>query len=194
MAAIGRVLASRLAENGQNLIIVERNRERLNVLAGELSNRHNVRVRVLVQDLSLPDAAQALLDGCSGFPISRLINNAGFEVPLGPFQSSKAQAITAMLQVNIVALTELTRLFLPQIIAHGGSIINVASHAAFQPVPYMSAYVASKSFDSTLARPYTPSLLSRIRKRSRWWLCVPEPRRRSSGSVLERKSKAPGSV
>lgn len=143
---IGRVFASRLAEDGQNLIIVARNRQRLDVLAGELAARHNVRVQVLVQDLSVPGAAQVLLDGCSGFPVSKLINNAGFEVPLGPFQSSEAQAITAMLQVNIVALTELTRLFLPQIIAHGGSIINVASHAAFQPVPYMSAYAASKSF------------------------------------------------
>ena len=143
---IGRVFATRLAEQGQNLIIVARNRERLDALANDLAVRHHVQVQVIVQDLGLPDAAKTVLDGCSSFPVARLINNAGFEVPLGPFQSSEAQAITAMLQVNVIALTELTRLFLPQIIDHGGSIINVASHAAFQPVPYMSAYAASKSF------------------------------------------------
>lgn len=143
---IGRVFATRLAEQGHHLIIVARNHKRLDTLANDLTGKHNVRVHVIVQDLGEPGAAKIVLDGCSQLSVAGLINNAGFEVPLGPFQNSEAGEISAMLQVNIIALTELTRLFLPQIIEHGGSIINVASHAAFQPVPYMSAYAASKSF------------------------------------------------
>ena len=143
---IGRVFATKLAEQGDNLIVVARNRERLESLAADLSGRHGVSVQVLTQDLGVAGSAKAVFDACSRWPVDKLVNNAGIEVPLRPFQESDAAAITAMLQLNIIALTELTRHFLPQIIASGGAIVNVASHAAFQPVPYMAAYSASKSY------------------------------------------------
>lgn len=143
---IGRTFATRLAEQGRNLILVARNQDRLNELAQSLTREHGVRVEVVAQDLAQPNAAQRVFAACASFDVRHLINNAGCEVPVGRFETSEVGAVNAMIQLNIVALTELTHHFLPGIVAAHGSIVNVASHAAFQPVPYMSAYAASKSY------------------------------------------------
>ena len=143
---IGRTFACALAAKGHNLILVARNRSRLDELAATLTREHRVRVEVVVQDLSEPNAARQVFDACAGLEVSQLINNAGCEVPLGPFESSRMSAVNAMIQLNVVTLTELTGYFLPAVVAARGSVINVASHAAFQPVRYMAAYAATKSY------------------------------------------------
>ena len=143
---IGRTFACALAAQGRNLILVARNRSRLDELARSLSAQHRVRVEVVVQDLSLPAAARQVFDACTGFEVDLLINNAGCEVPMGPFEHSEMSVVNAMIQLNIVTLTELTGYFLPSVVAARGAVINVASHVAFQPVPYMAAYAASKSY------------------------------------------------
>ena len=143
---IGRGFATVLAAQGHDLVIVARNGERLRELATELQAQHRVDVRVIVQDLAVPGAAAAVRDAIGGLSIGCLINNAGFQVAIGPFADGDGEAVRAMIAVNVVALTDLTHLLLPAIRATRGAIINVASHAAFQPVPYMSAYAATKSY------------------------------------------------
>jgi hypothetical protein len=143
---IGRGFATALAANGHNLVIVARNGERLRDLAAALQAEHRVDIRVVEQDLAIPGAAEAIRDAVDDLPIDCLINNAGFQVAIGPFAQGDAAAVRTMIAVNIVAPTDLTYLMLPAIRATGGAIINVASHAAFQPVPYMSAYAATKAY------------------------------------------------
>lgn len=143
---IGRGFAVARAAQGHNLVIVARNGARLRDLAAELTAEHQIEIRVVEQDLSLPGAAMAIRDAIEDLPIDCLINNAGFQVAIGPFAQGDAAAVQAMIAVNIVALTELTYLMLPAIRAARGAVINVASHAAFQPVPYMSAYAATKAY------------------------------------------------
>lgn len=143
---IGRGFATALAAEGRNLVIVARNGERLRTLAMEIKAQHGIDVRVVEQDLALPGAASAVRDAVGDLPVDCLINNAGFQVAIGPFVRGDAEAVRRMIAVNVVALTELTYLLLPAIVSARGAIINVASHAAFQPVPYMSAYAASKSY------------------------------------------------
>ncbi len=143
---IGRGFASALAAQHRNLVLVARNQARLQELASELTERHGIDVRVVVQDLAAPGAADAIRSAVADLPIDCLVNNAGFQVPLGPFSDSAAHEVRDMVAVNIGALTDLTHLFLPRIVQAGGAIVNVASHAAFQPVPYMAAYAATKAY------------------------------------------------
>ncbi len=143
---IGRGFAQAFAALGRNLIVVARNADRLATLKAELEARYAIEVIVIVQDLAAPDAARRIIEAIGDRAIDGLINNAGFQVPIGPFAQGASEAVTAMIAVNIVALTDLTRLLLPAILASRGAIINVASHAAFQPVPYMAAYAATKAY------------------------------------------------
>ena len=143
---IGRGFANTLGAQGRNLVIVARNESRLRELAAELRERHGIAVHIVVQDLTAPDAARTILTAIGDLPVDHLINNAGFQVPLGPIIDGKISDLHAMVAVNIVALTDLTRLLLPRIIGAGGAIVNVASHAALQPVPFMAAYAATKSY------------------------------------------------
>jgi len=143
---IGRCFANALAAKGHNLVLVARNRDRLEALAKELAGQHGVDIRVIVQDLAEPGAAGAIAAATRDLTIDCLINNAGFQVPIGRFADSETSAVHAMIAVNISALTELTRLLIPRLVEHESTIVNVASHAAFQPVPYMSAYAATKAY------------------------------------------------
>lgn len=143
---IGRGFAEAFAADGRNLIIVARNGARLATLKAELEARHSIDVIVIVQDLAVPEAARNIATAAADREIDCLVNNAGFQVPAGPFSQNQSAEVGAMIAVNITALTDLTRVFLPAIIASRGAIINVASHAAFQPVPYMAAYAATKAY------------------------------------------------
>lgn len=99
-------------------------------------------------DLSLPGAPQAMADalGAAGVDVGVLVNNAGV-LAEGPFASGAPDDVLNLLQVNVVALTALTRLFLPAMIARGeGRILNVASIAAFMPVPQLAVYAAAKAY------------------------------------------------
>ena len=145
---IGRDLAIVLAENKHNLVISARNQEQLESLATELRQKFGVAVEVIVKDLSKPQAAMELFDEVArrGITIDLLINNAGFGGH-GRFDREDLDEVLGMLQVNIAALTHLTRLFLPQMVERkSGRVMNVASTAAYQPGPLMAVYYATKAY------------------------------------------------
>jgi short-subunit dehydrogenase len=145
---IGCDLAELFARDGHSLVITARNQAQLEELAAKIRSQHGVKADVIPQDLNEPDAAQKLFDQISarGIAIEFLVNNAGFGFH-GPFAKSDLSQQLAMLQVNVVALTHLTRLFLPAMLERGsGRIMNVASTAAFVSGPFMAVYYASKAF------------------------------------------------
>ena len=145
-AGIGRELATVFAQNGFNLTLVARNEMRLNELADQLRAAHKIDATPLAQDLGQPGAAAEIFRRMTGTPISVLVNNAGFG-SYGPFAQSDLRAQSDMLQVNVMALVQLTHLFVqPMLARHAGRIMNVASTAAFQPGPMMNVYYASKAF------------------------------------------------
>jgi len=145
-SGIGAELARLLAADGNHLVLVARSKDRLEQLAAELTQQHRITTRVLPKDLSRPGAAQELFAEVADIPISTLVNNAGFG-RYGNFLETNWPATEEMMQVNMVALAELTRRFAePMIARRFGRILNVASVAAFQPGPTVSVYYASKAF------------------------------------------------
>jgi uncharacterized protein len=141
---IGLELARLFAADGHDLVLVSRGAERLGVISRDLEDRFKVEVRAIPRDLSNPIAPASLFDECG--EIDFLVNNAGFG-SLGTFVESDPAMLGEMLQVNVAALTQLTRLFLPTMVERGaGRILNVASTAAFQPGPLMAVYYASKAY------------------------------------------------
>ena len=144
---IGADLARELAKDGHDLVLAARSVADMQELAGELA-RHGGRTTVIAADLSEPGAAARLAAEieAQGLLIDVLINNAGLGA-IGRFDRSDPQRISQILYVNIVALTELTRLLLPPMQARGhGRILLVASTAGFQPGPRMAVYFASKAY------------------------------------------------
>ena len=145
-SGIGEQFARRMASAGFNLIIVARRLDRLEALAKELEAAHGVDVQPIQSDLSKPGAARLLKAAIRDVEIDTLVNNAGFG-HIGPFVGEKYEAMTDEITVNISVLTQLTRIFLPSMIERGsGTIINVASTAAYQPIPNMAVYAATKSY------------------------------------------------
>jgi short-subunit dehydrogenase len=147
-AGIGAEFARLLAAEGETLIVTARRQDRLEALAEELRRAHGVRVETIVADLALKESADLLAEKTRalGLEVTTLINNAGFGLT-GAFADQPADRVIEMLALNIVALTRLTRIFLPEMRARqAGGIINVASIAAFLPGPYMSVYYASKAY------------------------------------------------
>ena len=147
-SGIGRELAICCAAGGHDLVLVARHEDVLRALAVELEARHGAASLVLPLDLARPEAPGELhreLERRS-LAIDVLVNNAGFAIH-GPLAGADLTAASELMQVNMVALTLLTRLFLPGMLARGrGRIMNVASTAAFQPGPYMAIYYASKAY------------------------------------------------
>ena len=145
---MGREFAKLFAHSGYSLILVARNKTRLDTLAKELSTTHRVDVRTVAKDLSLPTAAEELKAAIDDqkIAIEILVNNAGFGIH-GLFHDTNWKATGDMLSLNIITLTHLTRLFLPEMLQRGhGKILNVSSTAAFQPGPFMACYFASKAY------------------------------------------------
>lgn len=145
---IGFEIAKVLARNGLDLVLVARKRDTLEAAAGQLEGKYGARVHVFAADLRRPDAPQAIFDFLhnENIPIDVLVNNAGFGVG-GEFADTKLQRELEMIQVNISALTHLTKLFLPAMIKRkAGRVLNVASTAAFQPGPLMAVYYATKAY------------------------------------------------
>jgi uncharacterized protein len=146
-SGIGAALAREAANDGHDLILVARRREPMQALASELTAAGTA-VTILEKDLSQTGAAASLIETIEqrGLAIDVLINNAGLG-DNGPFDQADPGRIDQMLQVNVVALTELTRLVLPKMRARGrGRIMLVASTAAFQPGPGMAVYYATKAY------------------------------------------------
>ena len=147
-SGIGAVFAHELAKQQTNLVLVARSEEKLNQLADRLRQEFQIKVDVLVADMTETGANRAIFEKVTqkGLTIDCLINNAGFG-DYGTFSDRPLQKQLEMIQLNILALVELTHLFLPGMKQQGfGSIINVGSIAGFQPLPYMSVYAATKAF------------------------------------------------
>jgi short-subunit dehydrogenase len=145
---IGAELARSMAADGWNLVLVARGEENLRELADELERAHDTKSVVLAADLEQPAARERLAAELRsrGVEVEALVNNAGFGA-LAPFVEMPLETALAMLAVNVTALTQLTRLFLPAMVARRrGYILNVASTAAFQPGPWMAVYYASKAY------------------------------------------------
>lgn len=153
-SGIGRAFAHRIASADGHLVLVARRAEVLERVAEDLRARHNVRVTVIARDLDAPDAAGSVVARLDDeqLTIDVLINNAGLGVH-GDLATAPLGSATTQIDVNVRSLTVLTALLLPRMIERGrGAVINVASTAAFQPVPHMAVYSASKSYVLTLTR------------------------------------------
>jgi len=147
-SGIGKAFAEELAFQKMNLVLVARSEDKLNQLAAELQAKYPINVDVIVQDLTEACGVQAVFDltQSKGIRIDVLINNAGFG-DYGTFAQSDGDRQVKMVQLNILALVDLTHKYLPLMQLHGsGTIINIASIAAFQPMPYLSVYAATKAF------------------------------------------------
>ncbi len=142
---IGYELSVRLAQGGYDLILVARSEDALARHAEALSERYGISARPLAQDLAVPGAAEAVAEAVPE-PVEVLVNNAGFG-DFGPFAESEAERQLRMIQLNVTALTALTRRFLDGMTRRRrGRILNVASTAAFFPGPLMAVYYATKAY------------------------------------------------
>ncbi|MHA6246431.1 SDR family NAD(P)-dependent oxidoreductase [Pontibacter sp. CAU 1760] len=148
-AGIGYELAKLMAQRGHNLVLVARSKDKLEAMALQFAVNYKVYTKVIVEDLSKPSAPAAVFDAIkqSGLTIDVLINNAGFGY-YGAFRESDLQRELDMMQLNMVSLTHLCKLFLEQLPkGQHGKILNVSSTAAFPPAgPYMAVYYATKAF------------------------------------------------
>jgi len=147
-SGLGVDFARELAARGANLILVARRTERLRVLAGEIKVNHPVDVDVEPMDLAISDAAEALYQRLDdrGRSVEILVNNAGFGVH-GNFLDNDWKRERDMLQVDVIALVHLTKLFAAKMVKRGfGRILQVASTAGYQPVPTYAVYGACKAF------------------------------------------------
>src|SRR6478672_1120040 len=145
---IGLETAKVLARKDYDLVLVARNRDALEAAAGQIEGKHTVSVHVFAADLGRREAPEAIFDFLrnENIPIEVLVNNAGFGLG-GEFAETELTRELEMIQVNIAALTHLSKLFLPAMIKRrSGRILNVASTAAFQPGPLMAVYYATKAY------------------------------------------------
>jgi uncharacterized protein len=145
---IGAEFARQFAALGHDLVVVARSADKLDDLAAQLRAAHGVAVTVLAMDLSLPTAAEELWQQTNrlGIEIDVLVNNAGFGTH-GDIAGTDPQRLEAAIELNCRTVVGTTARYLPQMRARGaGTIINVASIAAFQPLPKMAVYGASKAF------------------------------------------------
>jgi short-subunit dehydrogenase len=145
---IGYELALLFARDGFDCILIARSEDRLNELAAHLESEFRVKTLVLAKDLSKATAVDEIYEEVSAaaMPVDVLVNNAGFPV-YGLFVETDLTIELQMLQVNVVALTALTKLFLKSMVERRyGRILNLASTAAFEPGPLMAVYYASKAY------------------------------------------------
>ena len=147
-SGIGEALARRLAESDRDLILVARTGHRLARLAEELAKANGIEAGILVADLETPEGRETVFAETEGAgkAVELLVNAAGFGLN-GPEVELPLDRVLGMLQLNVVATAELTHRFLVGMRARrAGAILNVASTAAFLPMPYFAAYAASKAF------------------------------------------------
>ncbi|HUN05819.1 MAG TPA: SDR family oxidoreductase [Aggregatilineales bacterium] len=145
---IGLELARVFAREGHNLVLVARSAEKLEAVAAELSAKHGIQTLALSSDLAAPAAPQQVYDQVSArnIAVEVLVNNAGIG-NYGPFHENDVETDLTVARLNMIALTHLTRLFLPGMVQRKrGRILNVASTAAFLPGPLMAVYYASKHY------------------------------------------------
>jgi short-subunit dehydrogenase len=147
-SGIGEVFAAELATRGCDLVLVARSEPKLDVLAERLRTTTGARVVVHALDLAEPGAGAHLARtlGESGLQVDVLVNNAGVGA-YAPIQEADPVQMASQILLNVNALTDLTLALLPGMLSRDrGAVINVASTAAFQPLPYMSVYGATKAY------------------------------------------------
>jgi uncharacterized protein len=152
-SGIGLELAKCFAADGSRLVLVARNQTALEKLAEELRQKNKTETIILPADLSLPETPRQIFDKLAAQKISVdvLVNNAGFGLH-GRFAEMPLQQQLEIVRVNVNALTELTGLFLPEMLRRrAGGILNVSSVAGFVPGPNMAIYYATKAFVQSLS-------------------------------------------
>ena len=145
---IGYALSRRFAADRHDLILVARQQQRLTQVADELQKEFGITAKVIAADLSRPEAPQTISDAVrkESLRVEYLVNNAGIGLG-GKFAETDLTVELSMMQLNMVTLVHLTKLFLPDMLSRrSGRIMHVASTAAFQPGPLMAVYYATKSF------------------------------------------------
>lgn len=167
---IGLAIADELARQKFDLVLVARSAAVLAQESQRLAEAHGVQVRFLAVDLAQPGAAQQVLDWCqeNSYPIQLLVNNAGYGLS-GPFENHSLADHLNMLAVNNTALVELCYLFLPQLRQQSRAyILNIGSSAAYQAIPRLSLYAASKS----LVLQFSRGLAQELKRSSVTVTCV----------------------
>jgi short-subunit dehydrogenase len=157
---IGLALAEMLARRDFDLVVVARRQRELEQLAEQCHGRHGAKVSVLPMDLLEPDASSELLRQLDErhLRVDLLVNNAGL-MDMGPFIEIDVERHERLLQLNVVSLVSITRRLLPAMIDRGhGRILNVASTSAFQPVPSLALYAASKALVLSLSESLSEEL------------------------------------
>jgi short-subunit dehydrogenase len=152
-AGIGVALATELAAGGTHLILTARRQDRLEALAQALAKTHAIEAEIFVADLAERESPEKIFAFTKqkGLATELLINNAGFG-QYGELPEVGTERLLDMVQVNCSAVVHLTRLFLPDMVSRGrGDILILSSTAAFQAVPYISTYAATKAFDLLFA-------------------------------------------
>ena len=147
-SGIGFEMAKILAEKGKNLFLASRNQEKLNKIKSDFEKKYNISIEILSVDLSKANSAKLVFEFAENniMNIDALINNSGIGI-YGEHAELDYDKVSAMLQLNIISLTELCKLFGAKMKAErSGKILNIASAAAYQPTPYFAAYGASKSY------------------------------------------------
>lgn len=147
-SGIGEAFARALAARGHNLLLVARSEDKLITLCSELGRIRSIHCQYVVMDVAQPESPARLFEETEEreLDIDLLINNAGFG-SMGDFASLDLDRELNMIDLNVRSLVEMTHRFLqPMRARKGGAIINVASTAGFQPVPYMTTYAATKAF------------------------------------------------
>lgn len=145
-SGLGVAYAERLAEEGAGIVLVARSTDKLEAVAQNLRQRFGVETMVLPTDLTDRGARARLIGDLEGLQVSHLVNNAGFGT-LGSFHKLAPERISQEVELDVVALTELSRAVVPGMIERGsGAIINVGSTASFQPIPQMAVYAAAKAY------------------------------------------------
>lgn len=146
-SGLGVHYATEFAARGHDLVITARRVEELESLAAQLRRRHDCTVTVLPADLGDPESRRRLVGAVQAVgQVDVLVNNAGFGTK-GAFVEIDADRVTQEVQLNVLALTELTRAFLPGMVQRRrGTVVNISSTAAFQPLPTMAVYAATKAY------------------------------------------------
>ena len=159
-SGIGQALARQFAQAGHHLVLVARSSDKLKSLARALAAEHGVKAWVATADLALPGAAATLAAAMKRArrPIDVLVNNAGV-VAHGAFTATSAQRHQQLIDLNVSGLTAMLAQFVPAMVARGhGRVLNVASIAAFQPVPSLATYAATKAYVLSLTESLSEEL------------------------------------
>jgi uncharacterized protein len=147
-SGIGTEIARELAHRGLNLTLVARREDRLRALAEELGRAHGVRAEIVAADIASEDGRKSMFEEIAsrGRDVDVLVNNAGFG-SAGRFQSLDGEKETLMVRTNCEAVVALCARFVPPMVDRGrGALLNVASIAAYQPLPFQATYSATKAF------------------------------------------------